>query len=224
MRKHLTFKNLILSIVLPLTLVIGCGWKKKKHVVYQDNVLNVETDEITRAAFGKEVYTPYQVMMWYLKTAESFSPTPYPDGEYPSIAFGYNFQHGRVGNQTWASGTKLLLATVEKIQKNLRKQKRFQHLDEWQIVALTCRFYNRGEGSLPKFDPEYLLGCCNTKQKGCTTCMFTCKDKKRQKKIREAHNARRKFEYNLYYHRFDLLDITKIKEKCITLELKHKNG
>ena len=233
MRKLFKFVKwkFILPIVAIFTIFFACGFKQKKKVVYVDNKVDMEVaPDPIKAQFKDMVATPYQVTMWHLKTAESFRAKPYPDGQYNSIAFGYNFVHGRVPNQTWASGTVLLCTMVEKIQANIRSQKRFRHLDDWQIAALSCRFYNRGTGSLPKFDPEYLLGCCAKDQKGCTSCQFVCTDKKLKpneraaytKSVRKSHNARRKFEYNLYYKRFDLIDIKtskifKIREKKLKI-------
>lgn len=196
-----------------------CSMKRIKPIklTRNENIKEEWVDDIQtiELVVKNKIYTPYQVTIWHLKTAESFSAKPYPDGKYNSIAFGYNFVHGKVGNQTWESGTQLLVKTVKGIQDRLTK--RFPEMDCWQIAALTCRFYNRGEGSLPKFKEDYLQGCCGSHY----SCGFTCRDKKKQNNIRTAHNARRKFEYNLFKKNWGFLKIEELQQRCTKLQQKH---
>lgn len=205
-------KKILLLTSISVVWIFSCSMKNKKKVIFVDE----KTPEIENVSFtvNNTKYTPYQVVVWHLKTSEGFRSKPYPDGKYPSIGFGCNMIPSRkiAPYQTWESATTLLANEVKKIQKNLYK--RFPDFDDWQIAALTCRFYNRGEGSLPSFKEEYLLGCCGSKY----SCGYTDKNIKKQKSVRDSHNNRRRFEYNLFTKKFDKLQIEKIKEKCQRLK------
>jgi len=193
----------------------------KEKVVY-NNIPEKENEKV-------QGYTPFQIGIWHLKTAESFRPNLYPDGKYPSIAFGYNLVHGKVEvPQTWESGTQLLYDTYNKVKKNIEDQSRFDELDEWQKMAMICRFYNRGPASLPNFkisSPKLLKGCCN----GTYTCgnlatSYKIKNGKRVKvyHIQESHNPRRMFEYYIFTKQFDKINFEELKQKCIDLQNKHE--
>lgn len=218
--------------IVALILVVGilaAAIPKKQVYTFKD--LNTEEEEIeteykdnVTVTIDGEQFTPYEVAIWHLKTSEGFSPTPYPDGDYQSCAFGYNFVHGPVPTPiSWDDGTVLLANTFDSMKKSVKKDKRFTKVDEWQKSALGCRFYNGGPGCLPSYDePKDLLGC-HGKSVGCG---YVCKDKKlskverlkRQQSVRAHHSKRREFEYNMFMKNFEKLNIKALRQKCIELQ------
>lgn len=221
-----------LSIILIFSLILGCNLKKEKIIFLDKSVESVESlrdkcipqaqinlkvaNEATKKSVENLYYTPYQVIMWYTKSAEGFRNKPYEDGEYPSTGFGLNMRPGRkiTSHPTWSQASQELSAFVGKTKDAVLHQNRFKGLNDWQIAALTLRFYNRGENSLPKFKPEYLLGCCGS----TSGCGFTCRDKKKQKAVRASHTARRSFEYRLFLGRVTNEEIQNYRQKCIKME------
>lgn len=137
-----------------------------------------------------EGYDVYGTVVYHLIAHESFRPTAYPDGKYPSIGFGLNLTptHKKWGARilgtktfpkriTWEQGKKLLRAYI-----NERLAPEFPDnglLTPQQRVAKIVHSYNRGSGSA-----DNVHNCCGG-YKGCGS---------RDSDIRKAHTARRIWE------------------------------
>lgn len=203
---NLIKNNSILFIL--FAIIIGFLTSANKEKIVYKNI--PETEKKVQG------YTPFEVGIWHLKTAESFRPNLYPDGKFPSIAFGYNLIHGKVKvPQTWKSGTELLYNTYGKVKKEIESQSRFDDLDEWQKMAIICRFYNRGTGSMPAFGFNKVkdLQYCNN---GSYECIH------KTEKIAKAHKERRMFEYYIFTHQFNKLDFKQLKQDCIDLQNRYE--
>lgn len=152
--------------------------------------------------------TPYQAIMARLQAEESFRPWYYPDGEYSSIAFGYNLVHGhshidkvvgrkipRKGNQpsqviSYDEGVKLLQAHVAKL--DVLVGQKFPEVKGWQKAALICKLYNRGQNSVDV--PHKDIGHCCGHSRGHYGCGSRDPD------IRKSHLIRRKRDYHMFFN------------------------
>jgi hypothetical protein len=163
-------------------------------------------------------YTGYEVAMYYLKAHESFRPWEYPDGRYPSKGFGLNLTPDHT---KWASGVLGFPArsrnwTYTEGQTVLRAfwQKKFDKygfddLTDYQRTALLLHSYNAGKTT-------NIRGCCGSKI-GCGR-----KGGGKNKKIRDAHNRRRDFEWRLYNNKVSQKEITELRQEAIRVEAKWK--
>jgi hypothetical protein len=166
--------------------------------------------------------TPYQAIMARLQAEESFRPWYYPDGEYRSIAFGYNLIHGhkhidavvgkkipRKGNQpaqviSYDEGVKLLQAHVAKLDVVVGEK--FPDVKGWQKAALICKLYNRGQNSVD--NPKKDIGHCCGHSRGHYGCGSSNPD------IRKAHLVRRKRDYYMFHnpHKVDWSNVITKKQ------------
>lgn len=135
-------------------------------------------------------YDVYGTVVFHLIAHESFRPTAYKDGKYPSIGFGLNLTpiHKEWGARilgmkkfpkriTWEQGKKLLRAYI-----NERLAPEFPDnglLTPQQRVAKIVHAYNRGTGSA-----NNIHNCCGG-YKGCGS---------RDRDVRSAHTTRRIWE------------------------------
>ena len=175
-------------------------------------------------------YTVYQKTMWMLKAHESFRYTAYPDGQYYSIAFGFNMNphnyqllkrldklylitgkwNTKNAKVTWKDGIELtqiyIHENINQKIKELDKGKKVKLTDD-QKVALSCKAYNTGNFNLGKC-------CAGRRKKGY------CQSD--NKAVRNAHNMRRQTESLLYSGKFPEKKWETIRKQALQIEIQHR--
>lgn len=152
-------------------------------------------------------YSPYQVLVWEIKANEGYRSWWYQDGSARingkrrishSIGFGWNDYGGtrrdrikkytRDGKVTYKEALDITLLELSRYGK--------LHSDPYKDIALKLYSYNCG-----KIKSGNQLGRChNGKNAYGKRCGYTCLDKRKQQKVRTAHNRRREFELALWRH------------------------
>jgi GH24 family phage-related lysozyme (muramidase) len=245
------FFTVILFIVL-LGIIAGLSLKPEKVVVRETRFIRqVTTQYLTDTVYKMKIvpvdktwalpreqkkvfpttkYTVYQKTMWMLKAHESFRYKAYPDGQYYSIAFGFNMNphnyqllkrldklhlikgkwNTKNAKVTWEDGIELtqiyIHENINQKIKELDKKRKVKFTDD-QKVALSCKAYNTGNFNLGKC-------CAGRGKKGY------CQSD--NKAVRNAHNMRRRTESLLYSGKFPKEKWETIRTQALKIEIQHK--
>ncbi len=159
-------------------------------------------------------YSPFEITMFHLKAHESFRPYWYYDGQFPSIGGGYNLVNGidfiseeiADGVYTFDEGMGVMHRLIEQYKQHIKAKR--PNVTEFQAVALAVHMYNTGK-----------IETLNSRQSGCCGYKNGCgRIAKKDKDIRNAHNARRAWELRLYNGQLTKKEIETDRKAAVTVD------